>query len=132
MENGVEQPEKLEENSSSKGIIISLQWFCFNGKNVMCSGDTNNIGDEAEEIGKLKILDPDMGEEQKDQEPIEQSSGTKEEESMMEGAWADILGSGQLKKKVSKTYHPFTKKISLNLSALDPQKRSTKYQTNEQ
>lgn len=59
---------------------------------------------------KVKVPDPSIVE---DEEPLAEKTleeNAENKESMIEGAWADILGSGQLKKKVvlHKRYKTFT------------------------
>ena len=53
-----------------------------------------------EDSKKIKIPDPSMAEDNEQEPVIVPTNPEDEDASMMEGAWADILGSGQLKKKV--------------------------------
>jgi len=55
-----------------------------------------------EDSGKIQVPDPEMVDETENKALAEDGHDEKEEsgETMIEGAWADILGSGNLKKKV--------------------------------
>ena len=66
------------------------------------NSDANSVNNEDhEDSQKIKVPDPSMDDEQKEKPEIIEASSEGDDTTMMEGAWADILGSGQLKKKVS-------------------------------
>lgn len=54
-----------------------------------------------DESDKVKVPDPSMNEDDEEKIKTEAAEDKDSKESMIEGAWADVLGSGQLKKKVS-------------------------------
>lgn len=58
--------------------------------------------EEHEDSQKIKVPDPSIDEEHGKMKPLETPEKENDEDTtLIEGAWADILGSGQLKKKVS-------------------------------
>ena len=60
----------------------------------------NETGLKFEDSQKIKVPDPELVEEQIIKESEPEPSEEEEKTNLIEGAWADILGSGQLKKKV--------------------------------
>jgi len=64
-----------------------------------------------EDVGKINVPDPSII----DSDLLTEASPTsdlEQNESMIEGAWADILGSGQLKKKVVKAGKPSSRPVT--------------------
>jgi hypothetical protein len=109
------------------------------------SGQVSENTEEHEDSKKIKVPDPSIDEEHGKIEPLEtQEKESGEDTTMIEGAWADILGSGQLKKKVSIALidslcinGPYLlqnvmKTHEVQQLYLDHQKRNTKHQAHNQ
>lgn len=77
------------------GWSDKLNHFLFAEGKVVNAED---VKEPHEDSDKINVPDPSMNEEQQEKEEPLTTEG--DDQSMMEGAWADILGSGQLKKKV--------------------------------
>lgn len=68
------------------------------------SGQVGEDTEEHEDSQKIKVPDPSIDEEAGKMQPLETPDKDNiEDTTLIEGAWADILGSGQLKKKVNLT-----------------------------
>lgn len=69
----------------------------------MYSDQENGKTEDHEDSKKIKVPDPSMHEEHDEKIQTLETADTTggDEQSIIEGAWADVLGSGQLKKKVS-------------------------------
>ena len=68
------------------------------------SGQASEDTEEHEDSQKIKVPDPSIDEEHGKMQPLETPEKENSEDTpLIEGAWADILGSGQLKKKASLT-----------------------------
>ena len=68
------------------------------------SGQVSEDTEEHEDSQKIKVPDPSIDEEAGKMQPLETPDKDNiEDTTLIEGAWADILGSGQLKKKVNLT-----------------------------
>lgn len=68
---------------------------------IVPSGELPSSNKVHNDDEKIQIPDPSMEEEQTEKVPIIPASENNDNaEPLIEGAWADILGSGQLKKKV--------------------------------
>ncbi len=106
---------------------------------MVSAGNSDEIPvkiEDHEDSQKIKVPDPSMDEEHKEEPEVVQAPGSSEGEdtTMMEGAWADILGSGQLKKKVRKKGLKWNFSINTHVTNTlsDHTKGNTKYQTNQQ
>lgn len=79
--------------------------FNFKSRTLLThSGQVSEDTEEHEDSQKIKVPDPSIDEEAGKMQPLETPDKDNiEDTTLIEGAWADILGSGQLKKKVNLT-----------------------------
>ncbi|KAI9556257.1 hypothetical protein GHT06_018831 [Daphnia sinensis] len=76
--------------------------------------------EDHEDSEKIKVPDPSMHEEHEEKTQTLAAADTAggEEQSIMEGAWADVLGSGQLKKKTIKKGTPNTRPVTSEICTI--------------
>lgn len=81
-------------------------------KEVGASDEKKNL----EDTQKISVPDPSLADDY--EEVVASRLQDDTSQSMMEGAWADILGSGQLKKKVLKPGQPNSRPVNMQLCAI--------------
>ncbi|XP_046437656.1 peptidyl-prolyl cis-trans isomerase FKBP8-like isoform X1 [Daphnia pulex] len=91
----------MEESTETKETVQEI---------VTPEGQVSEDTKEHEDSQKIKVPDPSIDEEAGKMQPLETPDKDNiEDTTLIEGAWADILGSGQLKKKTVKKGIPNTR-----------------------